>query len=188
MQAMKRKGAKVVVLGDSDVGKTSIIQFILRDAPMTNVQPTIVCCGHDVTIDLDSSRVWLSVWDTAGQEVYRSIVPVYIRGAEIALLVYDVTNPASFFSLEKWYSVLMEEANENVHVFIVGNKIDLGASFNPMTTELARRFEGRCSTVCALDGTGINELFRQVAREAYHGSSEHVHAVAVTETRVRRCC
>lgn len=165
--SFSERGYKVVLLGDSGTGKTSIIQYMIKDSPQFNVQPTVVCQGNSVTIRTDTEEVDLRVWDTAGQEVYRSIVPIYIRDTTAALLVYDVTDKQSFSSLEKWYSILMEEATTDVYIYIVCNKIDLTnvVVSNEKAEELANRLKGKLFKVCALDGTGIKELFKQVASD-----------------------
>lgn len=165
MQTGREKGWKVVLLGNSGTGKTSIIDYMMG-APNKNTVPTIMCQGNSIAIDTGSSTVDLRVWDTAGQEVYRSIVPIYLRDAAAALLVYDATDIRSFTGIDKWYSLLLEEAQSNCAVFVVENKIDLP---NPVVGEeqaraLAQQLDAGFARVCAINGTGIKELFVDVAK------------------------
>jgi Ras-related protein Rab-21 len=87
---------KVVLLGDSRVGKTSIIARQLQGFQSPTVNPTIGCHCSEIAVGPDDSKIVLQVWDTAGQEMYRALVPVYLRNARAALLVYDVTDRESF--------------------------------------------------------------------------------------------
>ena len=103
-------GSKVVLLGNSGTGKTSILQCQLNRSMSETSLPTIGCVYHEVNIKInDEETVSLKVWDTAGQEIYRSIVPIYVRGAAAAILVYDVSEPSSLSSLDQWLSILLEE-------------------------------------------------------------------------------
>ena len=193
MQGGKEKGWKVVLLGNSGTGKTSLIHYMMG-APNKNTVPTIMCQGNSISVDTGSEVVDLRVWDTAGQEVYRSIVPIYLRNAAAALLVYDATDMKSFQAIEKWHSLLMEEARENVIVFIVENKIDLP---NGIVTEqqsqcLAQELNAKLRRVCAISGAGVRDLFVDVAK-AVAGFERYTedHPIAVhgeTEKAGGGCC
>lgn len=98
-QNIKRK---VVFIGDSQVGKTSIINYKTEYQMMDRIQPTIGNNSQDIKIEIDSKEVKLQVWDTAGQEVFRSLVSVYLRGAQAAIIVYDLTREETFSLLNDW--------------------------------------------------------------------------------------
>jgi small GTP-binding protein len=158
---------KVVMLGESQVGKTSIITKQLRDGHFEGPAPTVGCHCSEVHLKIDGERVILQIWDTAGQEIYRSLVPVYLRGAQAALLVYDVTDSHSFDSLGGWYETLIEVVPASVATFVVANKIDLLESA-VVSDEAAKRLVSERHfhffKVSATTGDGLQTLFEAVAR------------------------
>jgi small GTP-binding protein len=159
--------SKVVMLGDSRVGKTSIIsRQILGHEPDLQT-PTIGCHCTQIRVPVEGKEVILQVWDTAGQEMYRSLVPVYLRNVRAALLVYDVTERDSFQSLGHWHDILHEAVGPNVAIFIVANKIDLSNQAvvdDVQADQFAEVHNGRFFKVSAVTGIGLNELFVTVAR------------------------
>jgi Rab family protein len=116
---------KLVLLGDSGVGKTSIVtQYVCGSAP-ENVNPTIGAAFVTKEIAIDGQNLELLIWDTAGQEVYRGLAPMYYRSALIAIVVYDVTNQASHNSVSYWTKELQTNVEDNIVILVCGNKIDL---------------------------------------------------------------
>jgi small GTP-binding protein len=159
-------GAKVVVLGNSGAGKTSILNYAINDSRPREPPPTIGCNCQALEVDVGEERVTLRVWDTAGQELYRSIVPIYIRDATAALLVYDCTDLKSFQAIDHWHSVLMEEQTNEVLVYLVGNKVDLAESMTVVPDQGKAAADGlraKFFTVSAVEGTRIRELFATIA-------------------------
>jgi small GTP-binding protein len=165
-------GLKVVLLGNSGTGKTSLLDFAVTRSSRGDLQPTIGCNCSLLAFEFDSRRVSLRVWDTAGQELYRSIVPIYIRDAAAALLVYDVTDPKSLESLDHWHSVLMEEQSGEVLLYVVANKMDLAGDAcvdEKQGRFVAQKMNGAFHQVSARTGLHVLELFEAVAREASTG-------------------
>jgi small GTP-binding protein len=159
---------KVILLGNSGTGKTSILHFAMTGCQDLDVRPTIGCQASVLTVGPSTHPITLKLWDTAGQELFSSIVPIYIRGATAALLVYDVTDYKSFSSLDHWYSVLMEEQNSNVHVYIVCNKIDLIGNSVVLDSDgrgAAVRLNGHFYEVSAFTGAGISDMFSQIGHD-----------------------
>jgi small GTP-binding protein len=113
---------KVVFIGDSSTGKTSIIFKYLKLAQQPF--PTIAASSFPITVPLSDSSVNLSCWDTAGQESYRCLVPMYARDAEVACLVFDQSNMTSFESLERWLAYIKDDIGIR-NVIVVSNKSDL---------------------------------------------------------------
>lgn len=115
---------KCITVGDSGVGKSSLIlQF--TDNRFFNPYPATIGIELGVkTISLRSKRIKLNIWDTAGQENFRSLVKSYYRDTCIVFLVYDITNKFSFISLNVWYRDLADLTN-NPHIILIGNKCDL---------------------------------------------------------------
>uniref|UniRef100_A0A8R1DX13 Uncharacterized protein n=1 Tax=Caenorhabditis japonica TaxID=281687 RepID=A0A8R1DX13_CAEJA len=119
--------AKVVVLGDSGVGKTSIIYRHRYGAHYRPVNATIGASFVSFDVGpVQDDLVRLQVWDTAGQERFRCMVPMYMRNADAALIVYDVTNRDSFDDVHRWINDLgRSSGTEEANVYLIGNKTDL---------------------------------------------------------------
>jgi small GTP-binding protein len=116
---------KVVVIGDSHTGKTSLLNRLVHGSFSPATQSTLGVDFMVKQITVDGSSIELQLWDTAGQEVFRSITRIYYRGAAGALIVYDLTIPSTFESVEGWYREIREAAGEKVAVVLIGNKSDL---------------------------------------------------------------
>ena len=158
---------KVVLLGNTGTGKTTILlSKLFDDGGRQKHGPTIGVNCQDLHIALDHQDVTLNVWDTAGQEVYHSIVPIYLRNADAALLVYDISDTKSFDRLDAWKSMLEEQQCTNIPLFVVGNKIDLEELQkveDRAAEEYAKAIGATFHRVSALNGTGIERLFEDVA-------------------------
>ena len=158
---------KVVILGDSQVGKTSIIARQMLGCQPETQTPTIGCHCSEIRVLVDEEPITLQVWDTAGQEMYRSLVPVYLRGAEAALLVYDITDRESFCSLGHWKDILADVVPESTPLFVIGNKIDLEedeAVEDSQAQQFAQRQNSKLYKVSAVTGQGLGLLFEDIAR------------------------
>lgn len=120
-------GFKIILCGDVAVGKSNLMhRFLLRDEYRPVSQATMGPGFGSKYCDIDGQRVKALIWDTAGQDTFRSITTLYYRGAHAALIVYDVTRADTFESVESWYNDLTNSCgNPNVVVTLVGNKIDL---------------------------------------------------------------
>jgi small GTP-binding protein len=116
---------KVVLLGESAVGKSSLVlRFVKREFHEFQ-ESTIGAAFLTQTLQIDDSTVKFEIWDTAGQERYHSLAPMYYRGAQAALVVYDITSKDSFLKAQNWVKELQRQANSNIVIALVGNKLDL---------------------------------------------------------------
>jgi Ras-related protein Rab-6A len=116
---------KLVFLGDQGVGKTSIITRFMYDSFDKNYQATIGIDFLSKTMYLEDRTVRLQLWDTAGQERFRSLIPSYIRDSSVAVIVYDITNRASFLNTSRWIEDVRSERGNDVIIVLVGNKSDV---------------------------------------------------------------
>ena len=125
---MKTKTFKVMILGDSGVGKTSMLEQYVSKSFSGHYKVTIGSDFLSKDLTLDGEKVKLQIWDTAGQEKYRSLSVAYYRGADACIFVYDVTDKASFNNLGSWleafFSQVPGKRTENFPILLVGNKID----------------------------------------------------------------
>lgn len=117
--------AKIVFVGSSGVGKTSIIQRAFDDTFTENTQPTVGSGFAKGTITANGRRITFEIWDTAGQEMYQSLTPMFFKDACAAVLVYDITQAESLTALDSYISIIKEKALMNVGLVFVGNKVDL---------------------------------------------------------------
>jgi Ras-related protein Rab-6A len=158
---------KLVFLGDQSVGKTSIITRFMYDNFDRHYQATIGIDFLSKTMYLEDRTVRLQLWDTAGQERFRSLIPSYIRDSSVAVVVYDVTNRASFLNTTKWVEDVRAERGNDVVICLVGNKTDLGNDKRQISTEEGEekaQKDGLLFMECsAKAGYNVKSLFRKLA-------------------------
>lgn len=116
---------KLLLIGDSGVGKSCLLLRFSDDSFTTSFITTIGIDFKIKTIELDGKRIKLQIWDTAGQERFRTITTAYYRGAMGILLVYDVTDETSFQNIRNWIRNIEQHAADNVDKILVGNKCDM---------------------------------------------------------------
>ncbi|MQL91426.1 hypothetical protein Taro_024026 [Colocasia esculenta] len=117
---------KLVLLGDSGVGKSCIVLRFVRGQFDATSKVTVGASFLSQTIALqDSTTIKFEIWDTAGQERYAALAPLYYRGAAVAVVVYDITNPESFSKAQYWVKELQKHGSPDIILALVGNKADL---------------------------------------------------------------
>eukprot|EP01061_Rhynchopus_euleeides_P039668 TRINITY_DN68056_c0_g1_i1.p1 TRINITY_DN68056_c0_g1~~TRINITY_DN68056_c0_g1_i1.p1 ORF type:complete len:211 (+),score=52.22 TRINITY_DN68056_c0_g1_i1:119-751(+) len=118
---------KVVLLGETGVGKSSIVFRLLHDEFMEQQKSTVGASFLHYSVPLQDCLVNLDIWDTAGQERYRGLAKMYYRGASAAIVVYDITSSGSFERAKEWVTELNEQCgtDQNLVVVLAGNKLDL---------------------------------------------------------------
>jgi len=162
IQKIKRKKpSKVVIIGDSNVGKTCIIQRFINNS-FENTQPTIGACHFNkkyMDVDLD-------IWDTAGQERFRSMVPMYYKGTKGIIICFDITDVNTFEGAKNWIKEI-EQNVKNVSVFLVGNKCDLENRTVPseMVSNYAHTNNFEYIETSAKENINIDVLFKKIAEK-----------------------
>lgn len=116
---------RVITVGDSGVGKTSIIHRIKSGTFLEQTVPTIGAGVTPIEVEVDGKSYSFQFWDTAGQEMYRNIIPIYFKGAVVAVLVFSMCDAKSFQSLDSWLEQVEENASDNIILLALGNKIDV---------------------------------------------------------------
>ena len=157
---------KLVFLGEQAVGKTSIITRFMYDTFDNNYQATIGIDFLSKTMYLDDRTVRLQLWDTAGQERFRSLIPSYIRDSSVAVVVYDVTNKASFSNCDKWIEDVRAERGGEVVIMLVGNKTDLSDKRQVTADEgeaKAKKLNVLFIETSAKSNQNIKQMFRKLA-------------------------
>lgn len=116
---------KLVLLGESAVGKSSLVLRFVKSQFHEFQESTIGAAFLTQTVSLDDTTVKFEIWDTAGQERYHSLAPMYYRGAQAAIVVYDVTNADTFQRAKNWVKELFRQASPTIVIALAGNKADL---------------------------------------------------------------
>ncbi|EJU02820.1 GTP-binding protein RAB5 [Dacryopinax primogenitus] len=160
---------KLVLLGESAVGKSSLVLRFVKDQFDDYRESTIGAAFLTQTVQLeDGTTVKFEIWDTAGQERYKSLAPMYYRSAACAICVYDITQSASLEKAKSWIRELQRQADPSIVIALCGNKSDLAAR-RQVSQEEAQKFaeeEGLmwCET-SAKTGEGVNEIFDRIAHK-----------------------
>lgn len=168
---------KIVVIGDSAVGKSNLLSRFARDEFDHNSKATIGVEFQTQVVQLDGKEVKAQVWDTAGQERFRAVTSAYYRGAVGALLVYDITRRPTFESIKRWLDELNTHCDTTVARMLVGNKCDL-EDIRDVSVEEGKNLaeeEGLFFIeTSALDSTNVNTAFENVIRAIYNNISRKV--------------
>lgn len=183
---------RVVVLGESSVGKTSIINQLVHNEINPMEQSTIGASFIIFEEVIDGNRIGMQIWDTAGQEKYRSLSPIYCRGAAAAIITYDITSIASFSKLEQWANLVGDVSGTDTVIFVAGNKCDLTASAEVSDEEVNAWAEARGFPVVktsAKTGQGVSELFHAIAIELNKkGCFSHKTHKILRDSKSSSCC
>lgn len=161
---------KIVLIGDSGVGKSNLLSRFTRNEFSLESKSTIGVEFATKSIQVDGKIIKAQVWDTAGQERYRAITSAYYRGAVGALLVYDIAKHITYENVERWLKELRDHADQNIVIMLVGNKSDL-RHLRAVPVEEARAFAEKNSLsfieASALDSTNVETAFQQILTEIY---------------------
>ena len=160
---------KVVLVGESGVGKTCIIERFCENKFSPTPLSTIGAANATAVIYYEERALTLDIWDTAGQELYRSLNKIFYKNAKIAVLVYDITKRSTFEEVKNyWYEQIKKVNGDDIIIGIAGNKSDL---FNKEEVSEKEGKEFAAQNGCtffltsAFQGTGIKELFRELGQQ-----------------------
>lgn len=159
---------KLLLIGDSGVGKTCVLFRFSEDAYSSTFISTIGIDFKIRTIDLDGKRIKLQIWDTAGQERFRTITTAYYRGAMGIMLVYDITNEKSFDNIRNWIRNIEEHASSDVEKMIIGNKCDMNDRrkiSKERGSALALEYNVKFMETSAKSSVNVEESFIQLTRD-----------------------
>ena len=165
--------AKIVLLGDVSVGKTSIASRYCKNSFNEHHINTIGGAYQQQKVVLDNgAMIKLHIWDTSGQERFRAMTNLYYRDAQVALLTYDITNESSFISIDFWIKELKYKVeNENMILCLVGNKCDVGPDDRKISTVRGKNFAEENNMIfyetSAKTGEGVKDLFVTIANKVY---------------------
>ena len=162
----KREHHKIVLLGDSSVGKSSIVNRYINHRFFEYNESTIGAAFFTKHIITNERDIMLDIWDTAGQERYNSLLPMYYRGAKAAIIVYDVTDHKSFDKAKYWFQEISRILTDAI-IVVVGNKVDLlkqHISHNYDLQDFKDRPYTYCLDVSAKNNLNIDPIFEDIIK------------------------
>ena len=161
---------KIVLIGDTSVGKTNILSKYLNDEFDPDSKATVGVEFGTKNFNIDNNVVKVQIWDTAGQERYRSITNAYYKGAKGCILVYDITNKTTFENIDKWLSELKGNGDENMSIILLGNKSDLESDREISLEEgkeKAKFYKLAFMETSALNGNNIDAAFDELITDVF---------------------
>jgi Ras-related protein Rab-11A len=156
---------KVVLIGDSGVGKTNILSRYIKDDFSIETKNTVGVEFGSKIIKFKENTIKIQIWDTAGQERYRSITNAYYKGAKGAMVVYDISKRYTFDNIDKWISELKNSGDEDVNILLVGNKCDLEDQREITKEEAEKKAENfKCAFIetSAMQAVNIEKAFNML--------------------------
>lgn len=159
---------KLVLLGESAVGKSSLVLRFVKGQFHEYQESTIGAAFLTQTLCLDDAVIKFEIWDTAGQERYHSLAPMYYRGAQAAIVMYDITNKESFGRAQSWIAELQKQASPNIVIALAGNKTDLD-NIRAVQFEEGRSFAEENNLLfmetSAKSAMNVAEIFTAIAKK-----------------------
>ena len=157
---------KIIVIGDSGVGKSCLTMKATKNYFENYYSPTVGFEFFTFNVRIKDQTIRLQIWDTCGQEVYRSLISSFYRNASLAILVYSIDNQCSFGNLEEWLNEIKANGNPNIKVFLIGNKNDL-EDRRIVSVEEAKSFNKEY---------GLNMFFETSAKTGFNAQKVFVEA------------
>ena len=197
---------KLIIVGDTNVGKTNIMSKYIKDQFNITSKSTIGVEFGTKILEIDNKKVKAQIWDTAGQERYKSITSAYYKGAKGAFIVYDITNKSTFESVDKWIKDLNSYGDKNLTMLLIGNKSDLEDKRiinKEEGEEKEKSFELGFIETSAYNGDNIAQAFDIMLKEVLKryivendvnndefegGTGNNIELVKKNETKKKKCC
>ncbi|CAI5713912.1 unnamed protein product [Hyaloperonospora brassicae] len=171
----KAREVKVVLLGDTGVGKSSLVLRFVTNNFRPYSESTIGASFMSKMIVVNDAPIKYQIWDTAGQEKYHSLAPMYYRGAAAAIVVYDITRKQSLTTLKNWVKELKQLGPDNIVIAIAGNKSDLEEK-REVPASQARAYAEEIGALfietSAKEDTNVSDLFIQISQALPTASTE----------------
>ena len=161
---------KLILIGDSSVGKSNILLKYLKGEFDQNSRATVGVEFGTKNIKIKNKKIKIQIWDTAGQERYRSITSAYYKGAKGAFIVYDITRKLTFDNIDKWITDLKTNGDKNISIILIGNKSDLEDKREVEKEEGIKKSEEykiAFLETSALNGDNIDKAFNELLEQIY---------------------
>ncbi|KAL3893969.1 MAG: hypothetical protein SGCHY_005537 [Lobulomycetales sp.] len=175
---------KLVLLGEAAVGKSSLVLRFVNNEFVDNKEPTIGAAFLTQKCKLQDKIIKFEIWDTAGQERFHSLAPMYYRNAQAAVVVYDISKAASLDKAKSWVKELQRQANPNIIIALVGNKLDLGEDARTVPAEEAQAFATEQGLLFAEASAKTGEFVMEVFTDIVHRGLVRHFAVSRLSARI----
>ena len=167
---------KIIIIGDQNVGKSCLSIKASRNYFEDFYSPTVGFEFVSFNVRIEDKNIKLQIWDTCGQEVYRSLISSFYRSASLAIMVYSIDNDDSFNNIEKWLNDVKTQSNPNIKIFLIGNKADLEDK-RKVSREAGEKFlkDHKLTyfiETSAKTGFNVQNVFIQAAKELYLSHEE----------------
>jgi Rab family protein len=184
---------KAVLLGDSGVGKTSMVTSWMTGTSQQIAEPTIGPAYHRKSVVIEHRKVDLLIWDTAGQEQFQCLTPLYVRSARVAIVTASIIHSLSFDNLSHWTDILASATNEVPPIVLAVNKVDLRQKAALSEEQIDERYRSKFSGLffcSAFTNEGIDNLFMSAAAAAYRFAqgSNPADSVLAEGSKKKDCC
>ena len=168
---------KVIIIGDSGVGKSCLSLMGTQNTFNQKYSPTIALEFTSFNIKINDKEIRLHIWDTCGQELYRSLISNFYRNSSLALLVYSIDNKDSFSSLDSWLNEIKINGTPDINLFLIGNKVDL-ENKRVISKEMAETFSKNNNIqyffeTSAKTGFNAQNVFIEAAKLLYEQHIQH---------------
>ena len=162
---------KIILVGDSGVGKSCLSIKASRNYFEDFYSPTVGFEFLTFNVKIEDQNIKLQIWDTCGQEVYRSLITSFYRSSSLAIIVYSIDNEDSFMNIEKWLNDIKSQSSPDVKIFLIGNKVDL-ADKRKVTREAGQNFANAHNVsffteTSAKTGLNVQNVFIEAAKVLY---------------------
>lgn len=162
---------KMIIIGSSAAGKSTLLLRCTRNLFKDNYEVTMIPEFGTLTLKIGQSIIKTHIWDTAGSEAYKSVTKIFYKGSQCAFLVYDITQESSFLGAQKWLKELRNNADPNLKIYLVGNKIDLDSQRvikyeNGFQFASGEKLDGFMET-SAKSGENVQKLFIDAVKRIY---------------------
>ena len=177
---------KIIILGDSFVGKSCLTLKAIKGSFLKEHKITVGFEFLDYSVQIDGCNITLQIWDTCGQETYRSLISSFYRSSSLAILVYSIDSESSFNNLEMWLNEIKTKGNPDVNIILIGNKADL-ENKRVVTKEMANEW---CENngvktfmeTSAKNGNNVKDLFLEAAKILLEQHKRQKHRLHITSS------
>jgi len=160
---------KILIIGDSSVGKSCLALRATKGSFNSIYTPTVGFEFFNFYLKIEEENIKLQVWDTCGQEVYRSLISSFYRNSSLAIIVYSIDNEESFNNIEIWLNELKTKGNPDISIILVGNKVDLEDK-REVSKEMSNDF---------CDSHNINYFFETSAKTGFNAKNVFIEAAKI---------